>query len=87
MGTAYYAKQFTGRKAKKILKTDTLHYVHIQSTLTKLLECPHILSHDSGDKIFRDMCDGSVFRSHPILQQDRKVQVIAYFDEVELYNP
>ena len=34
------------------------------------------------------MCNGSVFKSHPIFQQDRKVlQVIAYFDESELCNP
>ena len=64
-----------------------------RATLTKLLECPNILQeiehcHDSGDKILWDMCDGSVFKSHPIFQQDRKaLQVIAYFDELELCNP
>lgn len=44
--------------------------------------------HGSKDDILKDMCDGSVFKNHPIFKTDNKaIQIIAYFDEVELCNP
>ena len=34
------------------------------------------------------MCDGSVFKTHPLFSTDKQsIQIIAYFDEVELCNP
>lgn len=34
------------------------------------------------------MCDGSVYKTHPLFSQDNSaIQIIAYFDEVELCNP
>ncbi len=36
----------------------------------------------------RDMCDGSIFQLHPCFSSDNKtIQVLAYFDEIELCNP
>lgn len=44
--------------------------------------------HGSEDDTLTDMCDGSVFKTHPIFKSDKQaVQIIAYFDEVELCNP
>ena len=38
--------------------------------------------------MLRDMCDGSIFQSHPSFSAENKtIQIIAYFDEVELCNP
>ena len=34
------------------------------------------------------MCDGSVFQTHPLFSSDPSaVQIIAFFDELELCNP
>ena len=34
------------------------------------------------------MCDGSVFKNHPLFESDKNaIQIIGYFDEVELCNP
>lgn len=44
--------------------------------------------HGSKDSTLRDMCDGSVFLSHPDFSTDKKnIQIISYFDEVELCKP
>lgn len=88
MGRACYATKFSGSKRRKVLKTDMFHYIPVEDTLKKLLQVPDILKeienfHGSKDKILRDMCDGSVFHSHPHFSTDKQtIQVIAYFDEV-----
>ena len=42
----------------------------------------------SPSGILRDYCDGYVYKNHPIFKADKKaIQLIAYFDEVELCNP
>lgn len=44
--------------------------------------------HQSSDGIIRDFCDGTVFRSYAVFSQDPIVlQVLAYYDEIELCNP
>ena len=44
--------------------------------------------HGSNDGIMRDLCDSSIFKRHPCFSTDnRAIQIIAYFDEVELCNP
>ena len=38
--------------------------------------------------IMEDFCDGSAFKSHPIVSKDPlALQIIAYFDELVLCNP
>ena len=36
-----------------------------------------------------DYCDGSLYKSHPFYQQDQihSLQLVVYFDEVEVCNP
>ena len=93
MGCAYYATKFSGNKRRKFLKTDTFHYIPVEDTLRRVLQMPDILKeiknfHGSNDMVLRDMCDGSVFHSHPQFSSDKQtIQIIAYFDEVELCNP
>lgn len=44
--------------------------------------------HGSCNNVFTDMCDGSVFKTHPLFSMNKQaIQIIAYFDEVELCNP
>ena len=92
-GRAYYVTKFSGKKRRKVLKMDTFHYIPVEDTLKMLLQVPDILKeienfHGSRDTILQDMCDGTVFCSHPQFGTDKQtIQVIAYFDEIELCNP
>ena len=44
--------------------------------------------HGSKDRVMRDMCDGSIYKSHSIFREDEHaLQIIAYYDEIELCNP
>ena len=44
--------------------------------------------HGSDNHTLTDMCDGSVFKNHPLFESDKNaIQIIGYFDEVELCNP
>ena len=41
-----------------------------------------------GSEIVLDFCDGSFFKSHPLYStHPTALQLIAYFDEVEVCNP
>ena len=58
----------------------------------QLLGKPEILAQvdnfsDSKDQILRDYCDGRVYKSLSVFAADKKaLQIIAYFDEIELCN-
>lgn len=40
------------------------------------------------DGILADFCDGNIYKSHPIFSVDPKaLQIIAYFNELEICNP
>ena len=44
--------------------------------------------HCSDGKIMRDVCDGSIFTNNNILcENERALQIIAYYDEFTLTNP
>ena len=56
-----------------------------QSIQNEIEQCP---SRVHSDGLLEDFCDGELFRSHPLFSQDpHALQIIAYFDEVELCNP
>ena len=41
-----------------------------------------------NDGIMEDFCDGATFKSHPLFSQDPEaLQIIGYFDELEVCNP
>ena len=52
-----------------------------------------ILQIDSGPHqltcpMLGDLCDGEVFKEHPIFSANpNALQIVAYYDEVELANP
>lgn len=74
---------------------DTFQYVPLLANLKKLLcdesvleemeRFPNRIHHDGT---IEDFCDGSIFREHPIFSTDpNALQIIAYYDEVEMCNP
>ena len=45
-------------------------------------------SHQRQDEFIEDFCDGSMFKSHPLFKDEPlALQVIAYYDDVEVCNP
>ena len=64
----------------------------MEDTLKKLLQLPDVVDeidnfHGSDSNRLNDMCDGSVFKNHPIFKFDKQaIQLIAYYDEVQLCN-
>ena len=45
-------------------------------------------SHKRGDDLIGDFCDGLLFKCHPLFQHDPlALQLITYYDEVEVCNP
>ena len=65
------------------------------STLQNLLSRDEIREQvdESGhrvrsDDVLEDYCDGSVYKAHPLFSTEPKsLQIIAYYDELELCNP
>ena len=40
------------------------------------------------DNVIEDYCDGAMFKAHPIFSNNPSaLQIIAYYDEVEICNP
>ena len=65
----------------------------MEETLRKLLQLSAVrreieIFHGSEDDTLSDICDGAVFKTHPLFSSDKHaIQIIAYFDEIELCNP
>ncbi len=79
IGPPRYVTKFSGNKRTKAL--NTFQYIPIENTLLSLLKsAPDVVSGET----MRDMCDGSVFKEHPVFKGDN---IIAYYDEIELCNP
>ena len=47
-----------------------------------------MIAHGRSDDMIGDVCDGDLFRSHPLYQEHADaLQLLAYFDEIEVCNP
>ena len=47
-----------------------------------------IQDHGRSDNFIGDFCDGELFKNHNLFKSNPKsLQIIAYFDEVEVCNP
>jgi hypothetical protein len=74
-------------------KLPTGDYVPFLKNVEQLLNSNIVLSdvmkgHISTDGIMRDICDGNYCKSHALFGQDHTaLQVIAYYDDVEVVNP
>lgn len=95
IGDPEYVPQFSGAKRRLSQKWDTYQYVPLLSSLKALLQdstimeqieqCPHRIRKDG---LIEDICDGERFQQHPIFSQDPfALQLIAYYDELEICNP
>ena len=91
-----YGPQFSGSKRRLVQKSDTFQYVPILDTIRMLLNDESIREqvvdsskrvHSNG-QIIEDFCDGTLFKTHPLFSTDPlALQLIAYYDELELCNP
>ena len=55
------------------------------AVLEQIDECPQRIH---NDELIEDYCDGVLFKQHPLFSRDpHALQVIAYFDELEVCNP
>lgn len=90
-----YRPQFSGAKRRLTEKWDTYQYVPLIPSLSKLLRddtvleqidtCPQRIH---ADGLIEDFCDGALFTHHPLFSQDPyALQLVAYYDEVEICNP
>ena len=75
-----------------MLATDTFYYVPLDKSLKQFISHPDVSleiskSHKSTDGILRDFCDGTACRDHLELCNQATLQIIAYFDELEICNP
>ena len=76
-------------------KKDTYHYVPLLSSLKRLLQDKSVTKEIDACKsrvrtseYIEDFCDGSLFKNHPLFSQDDyALQIVAFYDEVELCNP
>lgn len=93
-GESYYVNQFSGHKRRKVSHTDKFYYIPILQSLKNLLELddfqaevmnPHA---QVSDDYLGDFCDGTSFKTHPLFSSDPfALQVIGYYDELEIVNP
>ena len=87
-----YINRFSGAKRQKVQSACNFYYVPLADSLTRLLKNEEILREihavRCNDETFlRDYCDGSFCKNHPLVNDDHTLQIIAYFDELEVTNP
>ena len=95
IGEPYHSPSFMGAKRRLIERQDTYQYVPLLPSLCSLLSDPSILDEVQqcqfrihNDGVLEDVCDGSIFKEHPLFAYDPyALQIIAFLDEVELCNP
>ena len=83
-----------GERRRKVLHKDTMHYVSLVETLKMLLENRAFLSKmrfsiENISGSYFDFCDGSFFQNNAVFKENPTncLQIIAYYDEIELCNP
>ena len=87
--------RFSGDKRQMVTKYDTYQYVPLLQTLETLLQDQSVQEEIDAfprrmidDSRLRDFCDGELFKTHPLFSTDLfALQIIAYFDELEVCNP
>lgn len=92
IGEPYFPTRFTGAKRRLIEKKDSFQYVPLLDSLNVLIQDEIILDyidnpHNRSDGLLEDFCDAELVKSHPVLSKPQSLQIIAYFDELEVCNP
>lgn len=88
-----YINRFSGSKRQKVQSACTFFYVPLADSLAQLLRNEEVLKEihtvrSKNDMFLRDYCDGSFCKNHPLFSdEDTALQIVAYFDELEVTNP
>lgn len=72
--------------------TDKFVYVPILQTLKFIFSnkdiCRHFVQPADSSGVYRDFCDGSYFKNHPLFSKNKNaLQIQLFFDEFETANP
>lgn len=86
--------KWTTQSSKRLVKTDLFfYYVPLLDSLKQLLAQKDVIECINEAKPFRtngfikDFNDGSYLHSHPIFSNTHNLQIILYYDDVEICNP
>ena len=88
-----YVTRFSGRKRQKVQLAQSFFYIPLFDCLSLLFQNPEIgrevnIVRVSNDTLLKDYRDGCVCKNHPLIGNDNKaLQIVAYFDELEVTNP
>lgn len=90
-----YRPRFTGSKRELAPSYETYQYVPLLKSLRSLLSDSTVMEEVTNfpqrvrtDATLEDFCDGQMFKDHPLFSTDpMALQIIAFYDEVELCNP
>ena len=87
-----YRNRFSGAKRQKVKSKTFFYYIPLYDTLKILLQhndFQHELSFNrASNHLIQDFCNGSSFKNHPLFSNDPDaLQIIAYYDELEVTNP
>jgi hypothetical protein len=73
-----------------VITEDHFYYVPLLESLKTLLSLKDFQTEilNQHGNTLSDFCDGSIFKAHPMFNSDpNALQVIAYYDELEVVNP
>ena len=93
IGEPYYPTRFSGSKRSLTERCDSFQYVPILDTLKRLLNDTSVMEyvehpHQRSDDLLEDFCDVELVRNHPLFSSEpQALQIVAYFDELEVCNP
>ena len=82
-----------GRKRRVVNVQQCLYYVSIRDTVDALLKHSNLLDYLTSDcsqssDLLNNFCDGLVHHQHPLFSREKlSLQVILYYDDVQLCNP
>ena len=88
-----HRNRYSGAKRQKVASARTFLYVPLLQTLQELLKNDELRAevetiHQRHDSFLNDFCDGFFVKEHPLFSLDSNaLQIIAYFDELEVTNP
>lgn len=88
-----HVNRFSGAKRQKVASVRSFLYVPLLQTLEQLLKNAELraeveTNHQRHDSFLNDFCDGSFVKAHPLFSVcENALQIIAYFDELEVTNP
>ena len=95
LGNLVYRPRFAGNRREFDPKFDTYQYVPLLKSLRALLAYSTVMEEIENfpervrtDGVLEDLCDGQLFKDHPLFSLDpTALQIIAFYGEVELCNP